>query len=66
MGSKSPKGSKSRDSPQMRHAIAYPIKTLVFAILPPIEVLAKMAYGRRMKNTGYRVPQKQKFGWIGF
>jgi hypothetical protein len=50
MGSKSPKGSKSRDSPQMRHAIASPIKTWVFAIFSRIEFFAKMAYGRRMKN----------------
>jgi hypothetical protein len=50
MGSKPPKGSKSRDSPQMSHATVYPIKTWVFAIFPRIEFLAKIAYGRRMKN----------------
>ncbi len=49
-GSKPPKGSKSRDSPQTSHATVYPIKTWVFAILPLIEFLAKMAYGRGVKN----------------
>jgi hypothetical protein len=52
MGSKPPKGSKSRDSPQMSHATVYPIKTWIFAILPPTQVLAKMAYGSGMKNKG--------------
>jgi len=28
------------------------MKTWVFAILPPIEVLAEMAYGSGMKNKG--------------
>jgi len=28
------------------------MKTWVFAILPPIEVLAEMAYGSGMKNQG--------------
>ncbi len=32
-----------------------PVRTLVFAILPPVEDLAKMALGSGMKNTGLRV-----------
>jgi hypothetical protein len=34
----------------MRHATVYPAKTWVFAFFPLIEFLAKMAYGRGMKN----------------
>jgi len=52
MGYKPPKGSKSRDSSPSESYYASPMKTWLFAILPPIEVLAKMAYGSGMKNQG--------------
>jgi hypothetical protein len=39
----------------MSQATVYPIKTWVFAILSPIEVLAKMAYGSGMKNQAILV-----------
>jgi hypothetical protein len=52
MGSKPPKGSKSRDSPPSESHDVSPMKTWLFAILPLIEVLAEMAYGSGMKNKG--------------